>query len=106
MSYRYMRVVVLFDLPITTDQAKREYRQFRKYLVKSGYLMLQESVYCKLAQNDTAADTLIDNLRKNKPSSGLVQVMKLTEKQFSRMEYIVGESKNEVLNSDERLVIL
>ena len=101
-----MRVVVLFDLPITTDQAKREYRQFRKYLVKSGYLMLQESVYCKLAQNDTAADTLIDNLRKNKPSSGLVQVMKLTEKQFSRMEYIVGESKNEVLNSDERLVIL
>ena len=68
--------------------------------------MLQESVYCKLAQNDTAADTLIDNLRKNKPSAGLVQVMKLTEKQFSRMEYIVGESKTEVLNTDERLVIL
>ena len=68
--------------------------------------MLQESVYCKLVQNDTAADTLIDNLRKNKPPEGLVQVIKLTEKQFSRMEYIVGESKSEVLNTDERLVIL
>ena len=101
-----MRVLVLFDLPITTDQGKREYRKFRKYLVKSGYLMMQESVYCKLAQNDTAADILIDNIRKNKPSSGLVQVMKLTEKQYSRIEYIIGETKSEVLNTDERLVIL
>jgi len=101
-----MRVVVLFDLPITTDQGKREYRKFRKYLIKSGFLMMQESVYCKLAQNDTAADKLIDNIRKNKPTSGLVQVMKLTEKQYSRIEFIVGESKSEVLNTDERLVIL
>ncbi len=101
-----MRVVVLFDLPITTDQGKREYRSFRKYLVKSGFIMMQESVYCKLVQNDTAADTLIDNIRKNKPAAGLVQVLKLTEKQYSRIEYIVGESKSEILDTDERLVIL
>lgn len=101
-----MRVVVLFDLPITTDQGKKEYRKFRKYLIKSGYVMMQESVYCKLAQNDTAADSLIENIRKNKPADGLVQVIKLTEKQFSRIEYIVGEFKSEVINSDERLVIL
>ena len=68
--------------------------------------MMQESVYCKLAQNDTAADTLIDNIRKNKPTGGLVQVLKLTEKQFSRIEFIVGELKTEVINTDERLVIL
>lgn len=106
MSYRYMRVIVLFDLPITTDQGKKEYRKFRKYLIKSGYIMMQESVYCKLAPNDTAADSLIDNIRKNKPEEGLVQVLKLTEKQYSRIEYIVGEFKSEVINTDERLVIL
>ena len=101
-----MRVVVLFDLPITTDQGKKEYRQFRKYLVKTGFVMMQESVYTKLVQNDTAADILINNIRNNKPSDGLVQVIKLTEKQFSRIEYIVGESKSEIIDSDERLVIL
>ena len=101
-----MRVVVLFDLPITTDQGKKEYRQFRKYLVKTGFVMMQESVYTKLVQNDTAADILINSIRKNKPCEGLVQVIKLTEKQFSRIEYIVGESKSEIINSDERLVIL
>lgn len=101
-----MRVIVMFDLPITTDSGRRDYTRFRKYLIKSGYIMMQESVYCKLAQNDTVADSLIDNIRKNKPSDGLVQVIKMTEKQFSRIEYIVGEGKTEVLNSDDRLIIL
>ena len=63
-------------------------------------------MYCKLAQNDTSADTLIEGIRKNKPTDGLVQVLKLTEKQYLRIEYIVGSAKNEVLNTDERIVIL
>ena len=80
-----MRVVVMFDLPITTAQGRREYSKFRKYLIKSGYIMMQESIYSKLAQNDTAAEALVDNLRKNKPIDGLVQVLKLTEKQYSKI---------------------
>ena len=90
-----MRIIVMFDLPVVTVSDRRAYTQFRKYLIKNGFLMLQESVYCKLAQNSTAADLIINNIRKNKPPSGLVQTLKITEKQFSRMEYIVGESKSE-----------
>ena len=106
MSYRYMRILVMFDLPVGTESERKNYRLFRKYLIKSGFLMLQESVYCKIAQNTTVADAIIANVRKNRPDDGLVQVLKITEKQYSRMEYIVGESKSDVLHSDERLVVL
>lgn len=106
MSYRYMRIIVMFDLPMVTTSDRRAYTQFRKYLIKNGFLMMQESVYCKLAQNSTAADLIINNIRKNKPPSGLVQTLKITEKQFSRIEYIVGKSKSEVLDTDERIVFL
>ena len=106
MSYRYMRIIVMFDLPVTTASDRREYTRFRKYLIKNGFLMMQESVYCKLAQNSTAPDLIVQNVKKNKPISGLVQTLRITEKQFSRMEYIVGEKTNEVLDSDERIVIL
>lgn len=68
--------------------------------------MMQESVYCKLALNTTAADAIIANLKKNKPEAGLVQVLTMTEKQFQKIEFIVGTSKNNVLDSDERLVVL
>lgn len=101
-----MRVIVMFDLPVLTSADQRQYRQFRKHLIKSGFIMLQESVYCKLAQNNTAADLITENIRKNKPKSGLVQVLRITEKQFSRMEYVVGKKNSDTVDSDERLIII
>lgn len=101
-----MRILVMFDLPVITDTDRREYRKFRKFLILNGFLILQESVYCKIAQNSVVADGIVENIKKNKPQAGLVQMLKVTEKQYSKMEYIVGESKSEVLDSDERLIIL
>ena len=100
-----MRVIVLFDLPSVTLTEKREYRHFRDFLLKNGFLMMQESVYTKLALNGTAANSIMQNVRKNKPSSGLVQMIAVTEKQFANMEIVVGSVSSSVLNSDERLVI-
>ena len=106
MSFRYMRVIVMFDLPVSTSAERREYTVFRKYLIKSGFCMMQESIYCKMAVNSTMADTIVNNIRKNKPKYGLVQVLKITEKQFASMEFIVGQSKMDVLDTTERIVIL
>ena len=69
-------------------------------------MMLQESVYVKLALNATTINTLMNNLEKNKPADGLVQVLLVTEKQYSKMYMLLGENKSEVLNSTERLIFL
>ena len=101
-----MRVIVMFDLPVLSSSQIREYNKFRKFLIKSGFLMMQESIYCKLALNATVVDGIVSNVKKNKPPQGLVQILTLTEKQYSKMDLIVGEVKSKVLDSDERLVIL
>lgn len=101
-----MRVIVFFDLPTETGDDKRQYRKFRKFLIKKGFLMMQESVYCKLALNTTVADSIVQAVKANKPETGLVQLLVITEKQFSRMEFIVGTSQNDILDSDERIVLL
>ena len=106
MSYRYMRILVFFDLPTETLEDKREYRAFRKYLIKKGFLMLQESVYCKLALNQTVAAGIVASVKEHKPADGLVQMLVVTEKQFARMEFVVGESYTEIVNSDERTIFL
>ena len=51
---RYMRLLVFFDLPVETVSQRKDYRLFRKHLIKEGYLMLQESVYAKLVTNEAA----------------------------------------------------
>ena len=101
-----MRVIVMFDLPVTTTLGRREYTQFRKFLVKDGFVKMQESIYCKLAQNQFAANALIDHVKKNKPSSGLVQILTVTEKQYANMVLVVGSSKSDVITSSDRLVVL
>ena len=93
-------------MPVVTSENRRAYSKFRKFLLKNGFIMLQESVYCKLALNGTAVNAIIDNVHRNKPQEGLVQLLTVTEKQYSKMDIIIGEMKSEVLNSDERLVIL
>lgn len=105
MSYRFMRVIVFFDLPTLTSENRREYTRFRKFLIKNGFLMMQESVYTKMALNQTAAVSVVESVRKNKPLEGLVQMMTVTEKQYNRMEYVCGNFNSEVLCTDERLVV-
>lgn len=101
-----MRVIVFFDLPVKTKNDRREYSKFRRYLVKNGFIMLQESVYSKLALNQTVANSICENIRKYKPPSGLVQMLTITEKQYVKMEMIVGEASGNVVSNDERLLIL
>lgn len=85
---------------------RRSYRQFRKMLIKNGFLMLQESVYCKLLLNTSAEKTAAEVVRKNKPPKGLVQMLTITEKQFAKMEWVVGEFHSEVIDTDERVIEL
>ncbi len=106
MSYRFMRMVVFFDLPTETAAERREYSRFRRLLVKNGFLMMQESVYCRMVLNATSLKTVTDILRKGKPASGLVQLLTVTEKQFAGMTYLTGSHHSDVVDSDERVVIL
>lgn len=96
----------MFDLPVDTEQQRRNYRVFRKYLIESGFVMMQQSIYTKIAKNSSATNAIVAQLRKHKPPEGLVQVLQVTEKQYSKMEFIVGEAKTEVIDTDERLVVL
>ena len=106
MSFRYMRVMIFFDLPTETAKDRKIYSRFRKFLINEGFIMLQESVYAKLALNNSIANSIKDKIYKNKPPKGIVQMLIITEKQFSEIEYVVGDSTTNVLNDTERFIVL
>lgn len=102
-----MRLIVFFDLPVQTPVQRKNYVLFRNFLEKSGYLMMQESVYSKLAINDRIAAGLIGKLKEHRPPQGLVQVLKVTEKQYATIDCIVGEARRGFeLEDTETLVVL
>ena len=104
MSRRIMRLLVLFDLPTFSNKDLAEYRKFRKFLLKNGFIMMQESVYCKIVLNNNSTKLLKTQITKNLPSSGLVQLMQITEKQFADIEYLVGKAQTKIIDSTNRVV--
>ena len=101
-----MRILLFFDLPIETTEDKRNYRAFRRVLIRNGFIMLQKSVYCKLMTTPSVEHSVKRLIRENKPPAGVVQILTVTEKQFSKMEYVIGKYHSDIVDSDERLVIL
>lgn len=57
MGTRYMRLILMFDLPMETKKERRDYRIFRKFLIESGFVMMQKSIYTKIVLNPTKAKT-------------------------------------------------
>lgn len=101
-----MRTMLMFDLPTDTALDKREYRRFRGFLIKSGFIMMQESIYTKFSLNRTSADLICKQVRKEVPKEGLVQMITITEKQFASMELLSGQTQKVFIDSDKRLIEL
>ena len=101
-----MRVFVMFDLPTDTSVHRKAYRDFRKFLLVNGFIMLQESVYVKLVLNGTSVRLLEKQRREHKPADGNICLLTVTEKQYSKMEILTGEVQSEVLDTTERVIVL
>lgn len=86
-----MRVVVLFDLPTGTIMERRAATQFRNYLLRDGFNMLQYSVYVRLCPNKDSADKHVARVRRHAPDKGSIRAFYLTENQFTNMYVLAGE---------------
>lgn len=54
--------------------------------------------------NTSAQKIMAEQIWRERPKKGLVQLLTITEKQFSRIEFITGDWRSDVIDSDERLV--
>lgn len=91
MYNRFMRIIVMFDLPTATTEDKREYLHFRTGLIKLGFDMLQYSVYSRITRNNDDARKYINKVKAILPPVGSVRVLHVTEKQYAGMIIMLGE---------------
>lgn len=103
---RIVRTIVFFDLPNIYAKDRKNYSLFRKFLINEGFIMMQESVYTKIVLNSIQAELLTEKIKKNSPKKGIIQLMTMTEKQYSQIKYIIGEPSTKIINSEERLIVL
>lgn len=107
MSYKVMRLLCMFDLPVDTADEKRAYRTFRTKLIKEGFTMIQYSVYMRVCPNREYLERLEVRIKKFTPKNGNVRLLYVTEKQYADMKLLVGNrSTAETAIGTERLIII
>lgn len=94
-GYRTVWIITLFDLPTVTTRDKKAYNRFRKALLKDGFVMLQYSVYARHCASDEHADTHAKRVKSALPAKGEVRILRLTDKQFGRMQVFTGALRSE-----------
>ena len=92
---KFMRILVLFDLPVKTPKQRKIATKFRNYLLKDGYHMLQFFIYTRVCNGVDAVDKHKKRLYCNVPENGSIRLLVLTEKQYETMEILVGELKED-----------
>jgi CRISPR-associated protein Cas2 len=102
-----MRIILFFDLPVTTKAEVNIYRNFIRYLKSDGFIMLQYSVYTKLCINASSAKTVTKRIKKNTPANGDVRYLIITEKQFQSIVNVNRKYKlqEKVTTTDRTLQI-
>lgn len=88
-----MRILVFFDLPVKTAPERKKATQFRNALLKDGYYMVQYSVYCRVCNGYDAVEKHKKRLKNIVPDNGSVRVLTITEKQYEKIDVLVGKLK-------------
>ena len=91
-------MLVMFDLPTNSAQEKKAANNFRKFLVKEGFHMVQLSVYARVCNGLDNVEKYRKRLRSNVPESGSVRLLTITEQQYTNIDILVGTCKKHERN--------
>ncbi len=92
-GYRSMYLVVFFDLPVIRKVDRKEYRKFRKTLLKDGFQMVQYSVYSRYCPSQFVVDQHMKTIHNALPPRGGVRIVPMTTKMYERMEVFHGRER-------------
>ena len=100
-----MWVLAMFDLPVDSKDARRQYTQFRKALLRQGFMMMQFSVYIRYVRSEETEQAHRRAIRAVLPSDGQVRLLSVTDRQFGKMDVFVGKKRKSAEKPPEQMLL-
>ena len=102
---RSMWLFAVFDLPVDTKAARRQYVRFRNYLLHEGFSMLQYSVYARYCASEERTRGFRRRIQLELPPEGEVRLLSVTDRQFGKMEVYHGKKRKKTENKPEQILL-
>ncbi|MFT0848962.1 CRISPR-associated endonuclease Cas2 [Actinomycetaceae bacterium L2_0104] len=78
-----MWCLVMFDLPTKTAEQRREYSNFRNYLLDNGFVRIQYSVYARFSPQGVTGSRIIRAIKATVPPGGEVRAIHISDRQWA-----------------------
>lgn len=107
MNTKYI-FMILYDIEMNSPSKLKEYRKFKKMLDKSGYSMVQESVYIKQINDKSQAKRLGNEISLNAPKRSNIRGLILTQSMYESIEVLSGklEFNEKILRKESKVIEL
>lgn len=103
---RYMRLLLMFDLPTVTKSDRKIAADFRKSLLDDGFVMIQFSVYVRICRNQDDFHKHLRRVQSFVPVKGNVRILQITENQYDTMRLLVGEKNRDEQYDAAPLIVI
>ena len=104
-EYRIMWVLCFFDLPTETTEERKRHTEFRKDLLRDGFTRFQLSIYTRCCPSSENAEVHIKRIKGFIPPEGNVSILCITDKQFAKIEVIVGKKARKPPKPSDQLTL-
>lgn len=85
-----MWVIAVYDCPMTDAEKRHDYTVFRRTILESNYVQLQNSLYVRHFFSMSAAESSIQRLKYAIPAGAKVAFFLITDKQYGMTREFVG----------------
>ena len=92
-AYHIMWLFVFFDLPVVTKFQKKKATKFRMDLLKSGFEMMQYSVYTRFCGSSESAKAMTKRVESFLVYEGNISILTVTDKQYGMIKNYIGKKK-------------
>ena len=92
-GWRIVWVIAVYDCPMTSSEARRNYSLFRKRLLRENFYQLQNSLYVRHHPTMALAESTVHRLKHFIPERAEVAFFLVTDKQYAMtMEFLGPKS--------------
>lgn len=85
-----MRIIIILN-PTEKRGTKTAYTNFRKFLLKDGYIRIGNDVFMRITANRKTAEKHYHRAFYEMPKTGIIRILGLTEKQYQNISISTGD---------------
>ena len=102
-AYKIMWLFVFFDLPVVTKKQRKAATDFRKRLLKGGFVMMQYSVYTRHCASKESSGVHMKRIKSKIPEHGQVSILRVTDKQYGQIVNFWGKKSKPMPSGPKQL---